>query len=102
MGIGMRQVESAADDMAELVMQRHADRAETHAAKPGAVQRLRPGLAVLRVGDNCRQGAAHRADRLLGHHRDNRVPILGIKRLNRVRDSIGTGGNRQPLRQAER
>ena len=40
MGLGMRQVEAAAQRVAELVVQRHADRAEHGAAEPGAVERV--------------------------------------------------------------
>lgn len=37
-GFGVRHVEGAAEGVAELVVQRHADGAETGAAEPGAVE----------------------------------------------------------------
>ena len=40
MRLGVRQVEAAAEGVAELVVQRHANRAQHRAAEPGAVERL--------------------------------------------------------------
>jgi hypothetical protein len=40
MRLGMGKVEAAAEHVAELVMQRHANRSETVAAGPGAEQRV--------------------------------------------------------------
>ena len=45
-GLGMRQVEDAAERVAELVVQRHADRAQAGAGKERAILRVRARLAV--------------------------------------------------------
>ena len=45
-GLGMRQVEQAAQRVAKLVVQRHADRAEAGAGKQGAILRVGARLAV--------------------------------------------------------
>ena len=51
-GLGMGQVEGAAERVAKLVMQRHADGAEADAAEPRAVERLlrasrSPGFSMM-------------------------------------------------------
>ena len=51
MGLGVGQVEAAAEGVAELVVQRHADGAEHGAAEPRAVERVArapPGRAARR------------------------------------------------------
>ena len=40
MRLRMRQVEGASENMAELVVQRHAHHAETMPAQPGSVKRI--------------------------------------------------------------
>ena len=51
MGLGVGQVEAAAQRMAELVVQRHADRAQRHAGEPGAIERRRAGRQVVAARD---------------------------------------------------
>src|SRR5690606_41936733 len=45
--LGVGQIEAAAERVAQLVVQRHADRGERHTAEPGAVQRLGARFGVL-------------------------------------------------------
>ena len=75
MRLGMRQVEAAAEHVAQLVVQRHAGRAERDAAKPRAVKRLASWLRdVLRVLHHRGQGFSERANALLRHQRDTGLP----------------------------
>ena len=58
----VRQIERAAEHVAELVMQRHADGAEADAAEPGAIERVGARGAVVRPDrDDRRQRARQRA-----------------------------------------
>ena len=50
MGLRVRQVEAAAQGMAELMVQRHANRAQDRAAEPGAVKSLAPCRGLRRIG----------------------------------------------------
>lgn len=54
MGLGMGRIEGAAERVANLVVQRHADRTEHRAAEPGAVKRLRPHRLIPRRSDDRR------------------------------------------------
>jgi hypothetical protein len=51
----VRQVEGAAERVAELVVQRHGGRAEDGAAQPGAVLGFGPGVEVGSVDDDRRK-----------------------------------------------
>ncbi|ACL55779.1 hypothetical protein Mnod_0747 [Methylobacterium nodulans ORS 2060] len=60
MSLGVRQAEGAAQDMAELVVQRHPDRAEAGPAEPGAAEGTRAGGHVAGVADEGGQGPGKR------------------------------------------
>ncbi len=51
MGLGMWQIEGSAEHVTELVVQRHADGSEAGAAQPGAIERIGPRSAILRILD---------------------------------------------------
>ena len=46
MGLGVRQAERAAEDVAQPVVQAHADGAEAGARQPGGLQRVRPCFEI--------------------------------------------------------
>jgi hypothetical protein len=81
-GLRMRQVESAAKHMTELVMERHADGSQTQPAKPGGIERARSRVMIVRSGHDVGQGANHRADRVSRHQRDDRIAVLGVESLD--------------------
>ena len=74
--------------MAELVVQRHADRSQRRAGEPGAVQRLGARLEVLGLAHHHGQARRQRADALLGDQRGERIAVLGVQRLDAVRDRV--------------
>ncbi len=47
MGFGMRQVEAAPERVAELVVQRHADRSQADATEPRTVERIGTGITIV-------------------------------------------------------
>ena len=100
-GLGMRQVEGAAERVAELVMQRHADGAEADAAQPGAIERFAASLAIVALGGDGGQGACERADAFLRHQRDDRIGVARIERFHRMRDRVDAGGRGQARRQRQ-
>ena len=67
MSLCMGQVEAAAQSVAKLVMQRHADRPQNRAAKPGAVQRFAARLQIVRVVQHTRQRVAERTETFKRH-----------------------------------
>ncbi len=91
----MGQVEGSAQGVAELVVQGHADRAQHHAAQPGAIEGVRPGLAVARIAGNPRQRRSEGANALLRHQRDDRVGVLGVQALHGVGDGVHARRRRQ-------
>ena len=56
---GMGQVEAAAQGMAQLVVQGHAHVAKHHAAQPGAIERVPPGLQHSFGSGTSQIGRAH-------------------------------------------
>ena len=92
----MRQVEAAAQRVAELVVQGHADVAEHGAAKPGAVEAERAGLHV--VGRLGQRGHAlrQRADAFLRHQRHHRIAVPGVQPLGRMRDRVDAADHDMP------
>ncbi len=84
----MRQIEGAAEHVAELVMQSHAGGAEADAAKPGAIERVAPRRGIARRRHDIRQGAREGAHALFGDQRGDRVAILRVERLDRVSDRV--------------
>ena len=91
-GLGMREIKRAPERVAELVMQRHADGAETDAAQPRAVKRIAAGRAIVRLGGNRGQCAGERPDAFFGHERDHGIGVAGVERLHRMRDRVDAGG----------
>ena len=89
--LGVRQIESAAEHVTELMVQRHADRAARRAGEPGAVQRLGARLGVLGLAHHDRQARRQRADALLGDQRGERIAVRRIERLDAVRDRVHPG-----------
>ena len=84
----MRQIERAAENVAELVMKRHADGAKHRTAEPRAVQRIRSRLDVVRRAHDLRQAAAERANPLLRHQRDDRIRVLAVQPFDAVSHRI--------------
>ena len=82
-GLGVRQVEAATEDVAELVVQRHADGAEHRAAEPCTVERRAARLGI--AGAAAILGSASAARAMpVGHQRRDRVAVPGVERLDRV------------------
>jgi hypothetical protein len=86
--LGVRQVPSAAENVAELVMQRHAHAAQHEAAQPRAVQRIATRVDVAWRAHDGAQRAGERADRFLGEQVDDRVAVLGVEPFDRMRDRV--------------
>ena len=98
----VRQIEGAAEHVAELVMQRHAGGAETDAAQPGAVKRIPPRRGIARRLDDDRQCPREGAHAFLGDQRSDRIAVLRVERLDRMGDGVDPRGDGDPDRQAER
>ena len=57
MSFSMGEIERAAKDVAELMMQRHPDASETHSARPRSVKRIGAGIAIGRLAHDSRKCA---------------------------------------------
>ncbi len=102
-GVGgrVRQVERAAQGVAQLVVQRHGRGPEHRAAQPGALLGPGPGVAVGGVGDQLRQRPQQRAHAPLGHRRRRGRGIGGPQRLDGVRHRVEPAGHRHVDRQPQ-
>ena len=89
--LGMRQIEGAAERVAKLVMQRHADGAEADATQPRAIERVAAGFAIVGLLDDGGQGVGQRADAFLRHQRDHGIAVARIERFHRMRDGVDAG-----------
>ncbi len=89
--------------MTDLVVQRHADVAQADAGEPRAIQRLPARRDVVGAAHNCRQRLRERANGFLRHQADDRVRILRVQRLYRMRHGVhaGSGGDVRRQRQGE-
>ncbi len=101
MHLGVRQIEGAAERVAQLVVQGEADRAERRGAQPGAVERIAARGDISRIGHDARQAAGQRGDALFRHQVGKRRRLDGIERLDRVRDRIHAAGGRDGPRQRD-
>ncbi len=88
MGFGMRGVEGAAERVADLVMQRHADRAKHRAAEPGAIERFISGIGIVRCCYDFWQASGESAQPLERHQGRNRITITCIKAFDGMRHGI--------------
>ena len=102
MRLGVRRIERAAEDMRQLVVQRHRDIAERGRAAPRRIERLRAGRAVLRVLDEPRKAIAERRHRILAHQFDHRIAVGGVKSLHRMRNGVHRRGDGEADRQTHR
>src|SRR5205085_11615233 len=78
----------AAEDMAELVVDRVARRADREAREPGAIERRGTRLEIARRLRDDRQRRAERADAFFRDERNERIAVVRIERLAAVRDRI--------------
>jgi hypothetical protein len=85
--LGVREIERAAERVAELVVQTHADRSEDAAGEPRAVACLRAGREIGRVADDLRKRVRERRD-ALGRHR---LPPEVVRALRPQNDPTGSG-----------
>ncbi len=102
MHLGMRQVEAAAQRMAELVMQPHRHRAQRRAGEPGAVERVAARLDVLGLAHDDGERPRQRAQALRRHQRGDGVGVLGIERLDAMGDGVHARRARHLRRQPHR
>ena len=98
----VRQVETAAQRVAQLVVQRHRDSAEHRAAQPGAVQRIAARVDTGRIGAQHRQRTRERGDSLGRHQVHDRIRIHRIQPFGRVRNRIDAARHAHLQRQSER
>lgn len=98
MGGSMRQIEIAAQRVAELVMQAHRYRAEHHAAQPGRIPRVTAGLRVLRVRSQPGVGRPPWPASLPQLSGADRAAIVGVQRLGGMGDDVAAAGDRDPQR----
>src|SRR5271156_4828005 len=102
MKLGVREIEGPAEHVAELVMERHADRAEHAAAEPCTVKRLAARIEVGGVFHYAWKTRGESADTLFGHQRHNWIGVLGVKRFDAMRDRVHAAGGRQADRHRQR
>lgn len=84
MCLGVREVETAAQCVAELVVDSHAHTAQTGSTQPGTVQGHRARGFGRWILDNLIEGRRERPRTFNGHHIDDRVGISGVKCLDYV------------------
>src|SRR6266481_6967768 len=95
MSIGVRKIETSAERVAKLVMQRHSDGAQTVAAGPRAEQCVRPGVPVMRVRDDPGKRARQPGYGLRAERRGDRIAVFRIQGLYCMRDRIDARHNRK-------
>jgi hypothetical protein len=83
-------------------MQRHADGAEHRAATPGTVERVGTGFGILRFSFYVRQAYGKSLQPLDRHQAGDRVAILGIEAVDRMRHGVEAAGHAHRGRQAQR
>ena len=98
----MRQTETAAEGVAEFVMEGNVDQAQHHAGEPGAVQRRAARLQIRRLGDDFRQAGGQCAQALLSHQRGDGIGVFGIERFDRMGHGIDAACARRGRRQTQR
>src|SRR3546814_10828417 len=84
----MRHVETAAERVAQLMMQGDRRRTQYHACEPASVKRLRPRLVVAPIFREPGEALVKRSYALFGHHRHDRIAIDGIKAFHAMSDGI--------------
>ena len=87
-GLSVGRAEAAAQHVAEFVMQRHADRAETGPASPGTIKRFAPRFHVSRIGDDSRQRSREAAYGVLSLHGGDRVRVPRVQGFHCVGDGV--------------
>ena len=100
--LGVWQIESAAQRVAQLVVQRHAHAAHHDAAQPRAIKSIGAGRQVGWLLADGRQGAAQGGDAFAGHETDHRVAVRRIQALGRMRNCIDAAGHAHVHRQTQR
>ena len=98
----MRQIEAAAQRVAQLVVQPHGHAAQHGAAEPGAVQRVAARGQVVRVGLQRRQRGGAGANAFFGHQRHHRVAVVRVQAFSRVGDGIERARHGHGIGQRER
>ncbi len=76
---GVRQVEAAAQRVAQLVVKRHADAAKHRATQPRSVQALRTRVEVGRIAEYRWNARGERANAFLGHQRHHGVGVTRVQ-----------------------
>ena len=98
----VRQIEAAAQHMAQLVMQSHASLAESRAAQPCTVEAARAGRETVGLLGQQRQPGRESSNAFLGDQVQYRVAIVRIERLDGMRHRIEAAGHRDCHRQLQR
>ena len=101
MGLGVRQIEGAAEHVADLVVQARARGGESHRREIRAVQRLVAAVDVLGIGDDLGQAVAQRPDAFGGQRRVNRVGLRPPEGIDAVGHAVEPGGHGHLYRQRE-
>ena len=91
----MRQVEAAAQGVAQLVVQGHARIGQGLAAQPGAVQSQASGFEVGRVLVDQRERFAERGNALFRLQVHDGVAVHGIQAFRRMGHGIDATGDAQ-------
>ena len=84
MGLGVRQGETAAKEMAQLVVEAHIGACQRGPGEPGAIEGLLTCLDIAGRGHDRGQGGGQHADRFFRHERDDGARIRRIERLDGV------------------
>ena len=100
--LGMRQAEGAAEHVAELVVQGHADRAQAGAAQPCAVEGLGARLAILWIRTIRGSARARAAMPSSAISEITGFRSLAIECFDRVGDGVHARGRRGGDGQAQR
>ncbi|CZT30131.1 hypothetical protein PCPL58_3675 [Pseudomonas cerasi] len=82
------QVKTAAQPVAKLVMQRHADVAQHRTTQPGAIQAITAGTDILRLSMEFFQVGGEHTNAFFGHQRHPRITILRLQAFSGVGDGI--------------
>jgi hypothetical protein len=97
--LGVREVECAAEGVAELVVDRHPHASEDGPAQPGAVERTVPAGPVGGVADEGRQRIAQCAEAFDRHQRVDGTAVARVDAFGRVRHRVQAAGHRERQRQ---
>jgi hypothetical protein len=93
-GGGVWQVEAAAECVAQLVVQGHADRPQARPGQPGALEEVRAGVEVVGAGPQPAQSARQPGDRVERERVDDGFGVGGVERLHGVRERVDRAGHR--------